>query len=250
MAWLTLLRVQAFELLAAFLMRRIEGNSARSADFARFDVTALVRSAIAHEPRSYSPTAITENHAGPRRRRGRCRNAGGRKLADLLDAPTRQHGAYSLGTIMRALDVMTTGIVSVSRETQAADAARLMRERRIHHLLVKDGSVRAGIVSDRDLGGRLSATVTGSRTVGRVMSPHVVTVDAHATVRQIANVMRGRTIGCVVVTDHERTVGFITSSDLLALIGRGVTHPVEHSGRRMLHHRTTHRHKAVGSGVW
>jgi len=145
---------------------------------------------------------------------------------------------------------MTTGIVAVSPETPAADAARLMRGRRIHHVLVKSGSIRMGIVSDRDLGGRLSATATGSRTVGSLMSPDVVTVDANATVRQIANVMRGRSSDCVVVVDGSRTLGLITVSDLLALIGRGVTRPIEHSERHALHHRTTHKHRCTAAGSW
>jgi len=151
---------------------------------------------------------------------------------------------------MRARDVMTTGVVTVPRDTRAAEAAALMHGRRIHHLVVTDKSVWAGIVSDRDLGGRLSATATGSRSVGDLMSPDVVTVDGNATVREIANVMHGRSIGCVVVTDRDRTVGLITVSDLLALIGRGVTRPIQHNTRRALHHRTTHRHKAVPTGVW
>jgi CBS domain-containing protein len=151
---------------------------------------------------------------------------------------------------MRARDVMTKGVLAVSADTPASEAARFMHGRRIHHLLVKDGSRRAGIVSDRDLGGRLAATATGSRTVGSLMTPHVVTVDVDATIRQIANVMRGRSIGCVVVTDRERTVGLITVSDLLALIGRGVERPIAQNRRHALHYRTGHRHKASSSGVW
>jgi len=150
---------------------------------------------------------------------------------------------------MRARDVMTTGVLSISPNTSAASAARLMRGRRIHHLLVKDGSVRAGIVSDRDLGGRLSATATGERTVASLMTPTVVTVDANATIRQIANVMRGRSIGCVVVTERDRTVGVITISDLLELIGRGAERPVKNTERRALHHRAPHRPRAR-FGVW
>jgi CBS domain-containing protein len=150
---------------------------------------------------------------------------------------------------MRARDVMTTGVLSVSPNTSAAGAARLMRGRRIHHLLVKDGALRAGIVSDRDLGGRLSATATADRTVASLMTPKVVTVDANATIRQIANVMRGRSIGCVVVTERERTVGLITISDLLELIGRGSERPVQNNQRRPLHHRAPHRPRAR-FGVW
>lgn len=150
---------------------------------------------------------------------------------------------------MRARDVMTTTVLTVSPTTSAASAARLMRGRRIHHLLVKDGSLRAGIVSDRDLGGRLSATATGDRTVASLMTPKVITVDANATVRQIANVMRGRSIGCVVVTEGDRTVGLITVSDLLELIGRGSERAVQRSERRPLHHRAPHRPRSR-FGVW
>lgn len=150
---------------------------------------------------------------------------------------------------MRARDVMTIGVLTVSPNASAAAAARLMRGRRIHHLLVKDGSLRAGIVSDRDLGGRLSATATGDRTVASLMTPKVVTVDANATVRQIANVMRGRSIGCVVVTERDRTVGLITISDLLQLIGRASERPVEKSKRHALHHRAPHR-PGARFGVW
>ena len=73
------------------------------------------------------------------------------------------------------------------------------------------------------------------------MTPKVVTVDANATVRQIANVMRGRSIGCVVVTERDRTVGLITISDLLELIGRGSERPGQNNRRLALHHRVPHR---------
>ena len=151
---------------------------------------------------------------------------------------------------MRARDVMSKSVLAVSPETGAPEAARLMRSRRIHHLLVKDGSRRAGIVSDRDLGARFWAKATADRTVGDLMTRSVVTVDANATIRQIANLMRGRSIGCVVVTERGRTVGLITVSDLLDLIGRGVERPVVATRRASLHHRVAHRHQATAAGVW
>jgi CBS domain-containing protein len=144
---------------------------------------------------------------------------------------------------------MTKKVQTVAPNTPAAAAARLMRSQRIHHLLVKDGAARAGIVSDRDLGGRLSGTAAGERTVASLMTPKVITVDANATVRQIANLMRGRSIGCVVVTERDHTVGLITISDLLELIGRGSERPVESNRRHTLHHRVPHRGGAQ-FGVW
>jgi acetoin utilization protein AcuB len=151
---------------------------------------------------------------------------------------------------MRARDVMSKSVLAVSPETGAPEAARLMRSKRIHHLLVKDGSRRAGILSDRDVGARFWAKGTADRTVADLMTPSVVTVDANATIRQIANLMRGRSIGCVVVTERERTVGVITISDLLDLIGRGVERPITPSRRHVLHHRVGHRHRATSAGSW
>jgi acetoin utilization protein AcuB len=151
---------------------------------------------------------------------------------------------------MRARDVMTTRVLSVTSNTPAPDAVQLMREKRIHHLLVKDGSARIGIVSDRDLGGRQAPRATREKTVGDGMTPHVVSVDANATPRQIANVMRGRSIGCVIVTERGRTVGLITVSDLLDLLGRGAANTVSKAQRRDLHHRTPHRQKALPNGLW
>lgn len=151
---------------------------------------------------------------------------------------------------MRARDVMTPGVLTVASNTPAPEAVQLMRQKRIHHLLVKDGSIRIGIISDRDLGGRQAPTITRDKTVGDLMTPHVITVDANATPRQIANLMRGRSIGCVVVTEHGRTVGLITVADLLELLGRGSARPLTEARRRDLHHRTPHRRSIGPSGLW
>ncbi len=47
--------------------------------------------------------------------------------------------------------VMSQNVVSVDREASVGEAARLMRDRRIHRLLVTDRSVLVGIVSSLDL---------------------------------------------------------------------------------------------------
>jgi CBS domain-containing protein len=82
------------------------------------------------------------------------------------------------------------------------------------------------------------------------MTTSVLTVAPDTTVRAIANFMRGRTIGCVPVTDNQRLVGIVTVSDLLTLLGRGVDRPAR-PPRRGLHYRTPHRKKKrVFGGVW
>jgi len=48
-------------------------------------------------------------------------------------------------------DVLTPRVYSVNRDTGVAVAANIMRERRIHRLLVLDKGVLVGIVSSLDL---------------------------------------------------------------------------------------------------
>jgi CBS domain-containing protein len=150
---------------------------------------------------------------------------------------------------MRAADVMSKGVVTVSPDTTAEDALQAMRAQRIHHLLVGSVSQPVGILSARDVGGRSSAT-SRRRPVRELMAAPIVTVDAAEVIRRVANVMRGRSIGCVVVTARGRVVGIITISDLLELLGRGSDKPLSTSDRRGLHHRVPHRRAATPSGLW
>jgi CBS domain-containing protein len=68
-----------------------------------------------------------------------------------------------------------------------------------------------------------------------------VTVEPTTTVRKAANLMAGRSIGGVVVTERGRFVGIVTITDLLELLGRGGDRPVTTATRWTLKHRTPRR---------
>jgi CBS domain-containing protein len=82
------------------------------------------------------------------------------------------------------------------------------------------------------------------------MTRRVVTVPPATTLRKAANLMRGRSIGCLVVADRDRIVGIVTVADLLDLIGRGVERPVASARRWTLKHRTPHVKRHRAAGVW
>jgi CBS domain-containing protein len=82
------------------------------------------------------------------------------------------------------------------------------------------------------------------------MTRHVVTVEPSTTVKRAANLMRGRSIGCVVVANRGRVVGIVTVADLLELLGRGSTRPMAATKRWTLKHRTPHRKQVGATGVW
>ena len=60
---------------------------------------------------------------------------------------------------MRVQDVMTEHVQSISPTSAAEDAWELMRKGDFHHVVVTRGAQVAGILSDRDAGGRLGASV-------------------------------------------------------------------------------------------
>jgi CBS domain-containing protein len=150
---------------------------------------------------------------------------------------------------MRAAEIMTTNVQTVPRTMSADDAWEFMRRKRIRHLVVTDGSRVEGVLSERDAGGRRGEKTRADSNVGDLMTAGAVTISPDTTVRKIANLMRGRTIGCVPVMDGQHLAGIVTVSDLLEVLGRGIDRPVP-GPRRGLHHRVPHRKMKRAFGVW
>ena len=151
---------------------------------------------------------------------------------------------------MRVQEIMTTDVKTVGPGAPADEAWNVMRAKGVHHLVVTDGSRIAGILSDRDAGGRRGSAVRRNRTVAELMTSHVVTVPPTTPVRKAANLMRGRSIGCLVVTKGQRIAGIVTVADLLELLGRGAERPVASARQWTLKHRTPHRKRHRAAGVW
>ena len=150
---------------------------------------------------------------------------------------------------MRVSEVMTKTVQTIPPDAPALDAWEVMRRKGIHHLVVMADSRVRGVLSDRDAGGRSAATLRAQSRVRDLMTSSVVIVEPQTTIRQVANLMRGRTIGCVPVVDGNRLVGILTVSDLLELLGRGVDRPAK-PARRTLNHRVPHRKQHGAFGTW
>jgi CBS domain-containing protein len=150
---------------------------------------------------------------------------------------------------MTVSEVMSPEVESVAPDTPIEAARDLMRERRIHHLVVTRGKNVLGLVSARDLGRRQIGTAH-LRTVSDVMTRHLMTVGAEATLARASFMMRGRAIGCLLVLDRGRVAGIVTPSDLLSLLGRGAERRPRADTRTAIHHRVAHRRRSRGDGVW
>ena len=134
---------------------------------------------------------------------------------------------------MRVYEVMSKAVETVKPAVHASEAKTRMRQKGIHHLVVTEGSKLEGVVSDRDLGGPKLPKVLGKWTVGDLMTSPVVTVTTRTLVRRAAALMRGRSIGSLVVTSvNGKVAGIVTVSDLLELLARKPEHKSNRDRRR------------------
>lgn len=138
---------------------------------------------------------------------------------------------------MRLQEIMTSPVETMQIDQPAEDAFQRMKANRIHHVVIMEGRQVVGVLSDRDLGSTRGASVRAGKTVGDLMGSPVVTAETRTTVREAANKLRGRVIGCLPVMSGKQLVGIVTISDLLDLIGRGVEKPVATKTRRILDKR-------------
>ncbi|MGC4084284.1 MAG: CBS domain-containing protein [Vicinamibacterales bacterium] len=150
---------------------------------------------------------------------------------------------------MRIFEAMSDQVRTVSPAMGAAEAWNLMKTSGVHHLVVTDDEKVVGVVSDRDIPGRRKLTVAAGTTVQDVMSAPVATIEREETIRKAANIMEGRTIGCLPVMDHGTLVGIVTTSDLLRLLGKGGERP-SRAVRATLSHRVPHKKMHTASGRW
>lgn len=126
---------------------------------------------------------------------------------------------------MRVYEVMSKAVETVKPKVAASEAKTRMRQKKIHHLVVTDGAKLEGIVSERDLGGPKLPKILGKWTVGDLMTSPVLTVTTRTPVRRAAALMKGQSVGSLVVTSaNGKVAGIVTVSDLLTLLARKPEH--------------------------
>lgn len=124
-------------------------------------------------------------------------------------------------------DVMKRRPATVAPDAPVAEAAELMRRRRIRHLPVVDERRRLrGIITDRDVQhAALLPALAGhmlwdprrikSPRVRDVMTWSTVTVPPDAPIVHAGLLMFERRIGSLPVIDGDRLVGIVTARDVL-----------------------------------
>ncbi len=143
---------------------------------------------------------------------------------------------------MRAHQIMTRNVVTVTPETAIADAAATMLKNHISGLPVVDGKGHlVGIVSEGDFLRRFEIGTQRKRPnwlqfflgpgreakefvqergrkVGEVMTPEPVTVTEETTLEELVQTMEGHSVKRLPVMSDDRLVGIVTRANLLRAV--------------------------------
>ena len=127
---------------------------------------------------------------------------------------------------MQVVDLMTTEVITVSRETGIRDAARLMFRNRVSGLPVTSGDgTLIGIITEADFlrleVERQEGAIEPGETVGDVMSSGVVTTGPDTEIYDAAKMMTFQDIKRLpVVDDDSRLLGIISRADIVSVFTR------------------------------
>jgi CBS domain-containing protein len=116
--------------------------------------------------------------------------------------------------------IMTPDPASISPQSSAAEARRMLDSNVINHLPVVEGNRVVGIVSSSDLL-KLhllddTQTIFARATVDQIMETNLIVIDRKATLRQAAEKLSMGNFHALPVVNRKRElVGIVTSSDLI-----------------------------------
>jgi len=122
---------------------------------------------------------------------------------------------------------MSNNVVTIAPSSALVEAVRVMKENKIKHLPVVDssGSV-VGVVTDRDLKEASASDATTLEVhellyllnkvkIESIMSKSVVSIQQGSPLKQAAQIMVDKGIGCLPILDGNKLSGIITRSDIL-----------------------------------
>jgi CBS domain-containing membrane protein len=155
-----------------------------------------------------------------------------------------RHAVERIRSSIRARDIMTTDVLSVSRQSPLGDVAEEMARRAVAGVPVveADGTV-AGVISEKDFLARMAGEEARSfmsviarclrdkgclalpmraRKAEDIMSSPAVTVGEEATLAEVAEVFTAKNINRVPVVDGEgRMTGIVSRADVVRASGTG-----------------------------
>jgi len=113
-------------------------------------------------------------------------------------------------------DIMAKALISVNPATTALQIAKMMEQGGIGAVLVKENENLVGIITDRDFATKIAANNLPFDTpVEKIMSSPLITINHDEPISAAAEMMSSKKIRKLAVSENDKIVGLITSTDLV-----------------------------------
>ena len=113
-------------------------------------------------------------------------------------------------------DIMARALITVNLTTTSFQIAKMMEQGRIGAIIVKENENPVGIVTDRDFATKIAANNLPFETPAeKIMSSPLITIDHDKPISAAAEMMSSKKIRKLAVTENNKIIGIITSTDLV-----------------------------------
>ena len=113
-------------------------------------------------------------------------------------------------------DIMAKALISVNPTTTALQIAKMMEQGGIGAVLVKENENLVGIITDRDFATKIAANNLPFNTpVEKIMSSPLITINHDELISTAAEMMTNKKIRKLAVSENDKIIGLITSTDLV-----------------------------------
>ncbi len=121
--------------------------------------------------------------------------------------------------VIYAQDIMKKVNVTVQGDLSVCQGAKLMANDRTGFLIVRREDGKNGIVTEWDIVNKVVAQDLDPDKVnlGEIMSSEIISVDPTTPTDKVAELMNERNIRRLLVVENGRTLGVVTSKDILRI---------------------------------
>jgi len=118
------------------------------------------------------------------------------------------------------MELMSRDPVTAAPDLTVDKAAGIMRDRGVGSLIVVEGTIAVGILTERDIVTKVAASnrSPAALRVRDVMTSPVISVHPHEDVEEAARKMSARRIRRLPVVEDGKLVGVVTENDILRLL--------------------------------
>ncbi|MFH1211012.1 MAG: CBS domain-containing protein [archaeon] len=123
-----------------------------------------------------------------------------------------------MNTHVKVYEVMTSKPVTVNQETKLIECAKKMKEHEIGSLLVKDGKMVVGIITEDDFVRKVVAeNMDLNKPVKDVMVKDLVTIEPKEDIHTAIKKMAKNGVKQLPVTEEGKLLGILTWKDVLTV---------------------------------